>query len=74
MVGAFEVVQAGGAPFDPALGVGRRIALSAFGHGVYLRPLGDTIYLLPPLSITPEEIGDLGVRLQAAIEESLALQ
>jgi adenosylmethionine-8-amino-7-oxononanoate aminotransferase len=46
----------------------------ALRHGVYLRPLGDTIYFMPPLSITPDELADLGARVFAACEEALTGQ
>ena len=37
--------------------VGRQVALEARKRGVILRPLGDVIVLLPPLSISMDEIG-----------------
>lgn len=73
MVAAFELANPDGTPPDPAAMLGRQVALAAFTHGVYLRPLGDTIYFLPPLCITAEEIEDLGRRVLAAIEEVLAV-
>ena len=38
-------------------------------HGVFLRPLGDVIVLMPPLTITGEEIERLATTLAAAIPE-----
>ncbi|NIQ01547.1 MAG: aminotransferase class III-fold pyridoxal phosphate-dependent enzyme, partial [Nitrospinaceae bacterium] len=36
--------------------VGYRIYLEGLKRGVFLRPLGNVIYFLPPLIITREEI------------------
>lgn len=68
MVGAFDLARPGGGPLDPAAGTGRRVALAALDEGVYLRPLGDTIYFLLPLCITAGEIADLGARVMRAVE------
>jgi adenosylmethionine---8-amino-7-oxononanoate aminotransferase len=42
----------------PALGLrwGRRVCAGAVARGVLLRPLGDVVVLMPPLTITAEEI------------------
>ena len=71
MVGAFDLSHPDGTALDPSLGTGRQVASKALEHGIYLRPLGDTIYFMPPLSITEEELADLGSRLALAIEEVL---
>ena len=39
------------APFDPALRVGLRAYRAALERGVVLRPLGDTLYWMPPYCI-----------------------
>jgi adenosylmethionine---8-amino-7-oxononanoate aminotransferase len=44
------------APFAPAERRGMRVCLEARKKGLFLRPLGDVIILIPPLSITFEEI------------------
>lgn len=46
-------------PFAPAERVGHRVILAARKRGVVLRPLGDVLVLMPPLSITPSEIETL---------------
>jgi adenosylmethionine-8-amino-7-oxononanoate aminotransferase len=53
-----EVVadRATGRPFDPGLRVGNRIIERALDHGVLIRPLGDVVVLMPPLSITADEL------------------
>jgi adenosylmethionine-8-amino-7-oxononanoate aminotransferase len=44
------------APYDPGARVGVRVIREAREHGVILRPLGNVIILMPPLSISAEEI------------------
>ena len=46
-------------PFAPAERVGHRVILAARRRGVVLRPLGDVLVLMPPLSITADEIRTL---------------
>ena len=46
-------------PFPVALRVGHRVILAARKLGAILRPLGDVIVLMPPLSITLEELETL---------------
>jgi len=47
--------------------VGYRICLDVRSRGVFLRPLGDIIVLMPPLSSTEGELRFLGASLVAAI-------
>jgi len=60
MVG-IELVRDGAtrAAFDPALKLGQRVVKAARRRGVILRPLGNVIVLMPPLSITAEELAQL---------------
>jgi adenosylmethionine-8-amino-7-oxononanoate aminotransferase len=51
-------------PFEPALRIGHRIIQEARRRGVILRPLGNVLILMPPLSITTEELETL-VRVTA---------
>jgi adenosylmethionine-8-amino-7-oxononanoate aminotransferase len=44
------------APYDPAERRGYRVCRYARDRGVFLRPLGDILIAMPPLSITAEEI------------------
>ncbi len=66
MTGIEVVVdKATGRGFDSTLRVGNRIIERALEHGVLIRPLGDVVVLMPPLSITAEELDLLtGVVLQ----------
>jgi adenosylmethionine-8-amino-7-oxononanoate aminotransferase len=36
--------------------IGHKVILEARRHGVMIRPLGDVIILMPPLSITDDEL------------------
>jgi adenosylmethionine-8-amino-7-oxononanoate aminotransferase len=54
-------------PPGPGLRWGRRVCAGAVARGVLLRPLGDVIVLMPPLTTTEDEI----VRLVDALEGSL---
>lgn len=42
--------------FDPEHRVGKKVCLEARKRGVFLRPLGDVIVLMPPLSVTEDEL------------------
>ena len=51
---------------------GRRICAAATERGVLLRPLGDVIVLMPPLSITESEIEVIVTALEESIKEVVA--
>ena len=55
--------------YDPGRRMGKRVTLEARKRGVMLRPLGDVIILMPPLSTTEEELRCL----VAAASESIAV-
>jgi adenosylmethionine-8-amino-7-oxononanoate aminotransferase len=57
-IGAFDIVdrRRRGRPFDPKRRTGLRVARQAIRLGAFLRPLGDTIYFMPPLTITAGEL------------------
>jgi adenosylmethionine-8-amino-7-oxononanoate aminotransferase len=55
------------APPAPGLRWGRRVCAGAVDRGVLLRPLGDVVVLMPPLTTTEEEI----VRVVDALEGAL---
>jgi adenosylmethionine---8-amino-7-oxononanoate aminotransferase len=44
---------------DPALRAGHRVTLAARERGAIVRPLGNTVVLVPPLSISAEDLGRL---------------
>ena len=59
-------------PFPVSRRVGHQVILAARKLGVILRPLGDVIVLLPPLSITPEELETLVQITREAIARGAA--
>ncbi len=57
---------------DPALRLGHRVTLEARRRGAIVRPLGDTIVLMPPLAISEEELIRLVEITAGAIECAVA--
>ena len=55
-------------PYETAMG--DRVCRAVRRHGVILRPLGDVVVLMPPLSITVDEIDKLVEAAGAAIAEA----
>ena len=51
--------------------VGHQVCMAARGHGVVVRPLGDSIIVVPPLGMTCSEIAVLGEAVGAAITDVL---
>ena len=51
----------------PSLRGARRVCSVAVGRGVLLRPLGDVVVLMPPLTVTPQEIEQIVDALVAGI-------
>jgi adenosylmethionine-8-amino-7-oxononanoate aminotransferase len=64
------------AEFPVAARMGHRVTLEARARGAIVRPLGDTVVLMPPLSIDPAELRRLveitGAAIAAAAEAPLA--
>ena len=46
-------------PYQVTLRMGAQVTQDIRSHGVILRPLGDVVVMMPPLSITAEQIGHL---------------
>jgi adenosylmethionine-8-amino-7-oxononanoate aminotransferase len=46
---------------------GRAVCERALDHGLLIRPLGDLLVIMPPLTISPEETQHLAAALAAAI-------
>jgi adenosylmethionine-8-amino-7-oxononanoate aminotransferase len=57
------------APPADGLRWGRRVCAAAVDRGVLLRPLGDVVVLMPPLTITSEELHQIVHVLAAALDE-----
>jgi len=58
--------------YDPAERIGLHVIREARRHGVIIRPLGNVIILMPPLSITEDELDTLARVTAAAIEFATA--
>jgi adenosylmethionine-8-amino-7-oxononanoate aminotransferase len=63
---AFDVEAGQAGYLNP---VGRRIQKTCLEQGVYLRPLGDVVYLLPPLGISTPQLERCYAVLQLALEQ-----
>jgi adenosylmethionine-8-amino-7-oxononanoate aminotransferase len=70
MLAAFELVQdkQAGTPYPPEERRAWRVCREALARGLWIRPLGDTIYVMPPLAITLPEIDLLFDTLTVAID------
>jgi adenosylmethionine-8-amino-7-oxononanoate aminotransferase len=68
MVAAVDLVAADGSALDPRRRTGYRVYREAVRRGALLRPLGDTMYLFPPLTVTEAEIDELGAILAASLD------
>jgi len=58
-----------GEAWDLSLQVGYQVAEAAMAHGVLVRPLGNVVVLMPPLSITEDELDLLCGAVGLAIEQ-----
>jgi adenosylmethionine-8-amino-7-oxononanoate aminotransferase len=56
-------------PYGVADRVGAAVAVAARSHGVIVRPLGDVVVLMPPLSVTLDEID----RLVGAVRDAITM-
>jgi len=74
MILAFELTQNGDRhrPFDPALRIGLRAYRAALERGVVLRPLGDTLYWMPPYCIDDDQSRLLASVTRESIIEATA--
>ena len=57
------------ARFPPGARVGHHLGLALRRHGIFLRPLGDVLVLMPPLTSTDEELRGLGAAIAAVLAE-----
>ncbi len=51
---------------------GWKICQRILKHGIWLRPLGNTLVIFPPLSITPEELRQIVAAIQSEIDAEFA--
>lgn len=64
---AFDVA-CGGGYHDP---IGRRVQAAALRRGLYVRPLGSVVYLMPPAAVTLAELDTACDSLLSAVDEAL---
>ncbi len=70
MVGAVEMVQdkRTGKPFKASERLGYRVFKEGLKENLILRPLGDIVYLVPPLCVSKGQLGDILKRMYRVIE------
>ena len=68
MMAAVDVRGADGAPLDPKRRTGYRVYREAVRRGALLRPIGDTLYLFPPLTVTPDEIAEMAAIMAESLD------
>ncbi len=73
MIVAFELTQRGDrrTPFDPTARIGLRAYRAALQRGVLLRPLGDTLYWMPPYCVGEDALQLLADTTRAAIDHAV---
>jgi len=61
MMAGIELVRDRGSkvPYPAAARVGHRVCMAARDEGIIIRPLGDTVVLMPPLAATRRQLEDL---------------
>jgi adenosylmethionine-8-amino-7-oxononanoate aminotransferase len=69
LVAGVELRQEDGGKFETAERVGEKVALLARNHQLLTRPILDTLVLMPPLSISQEEIHLMCAGLASAIDD-----
>ena len=70
LIGALELTpdKASGLPYPAIERRGWRVCRETLANGVWLRPLGDVLYVMPPLAISEGELDDLMNVLGNAID------
>ena len=68
MMAAVDIRDPAGQPLDARRRTGYRVYREAVRRGALLRPLGDTMYLFPPLTTTPEEIAEMAAILADSLD------
>jgi adenosylmethionine-8-amino-7-oxononanoate aminotransferase len=68
MMAAVDLRGPGAAALDPARRTGYRVYREAVRRGVLLRPIGDTMYLFPPLTVEAADVREMVAVLEASVE------
>lgn len=72
LIAGIDLVAKNGQPFPAADRVGARVCTAAREFGLLTRPILDTIVLMPPLCISPEDIKIMVHALSRAIEVAVS--
>lgn len=56
-------------PFPAAFRAGARVCRIALQHGVWLRPLGDVVVIMPPLAIRREQLERIVTAVEAGVRQ-----
>lgn len=67
MMAAVELCTRDGRPFEASARMGRQVFREAVKRGALLRPLGDTLYLFPPLNTPARELDAMVDILAASV-------
>jgi len=72
LMAGIELIQdkAKGVSYEPARRMGLRVCDACLPRGVWLRPLGDVIVVMPPLAISASELSFLTRAVREAIAEA----
>jgi adenosylmethionine-8-amino-7-oxononanoate aminotransferase len=71
MVAAVDLRGPEGAVLDPARRTGYQVFRAAVRRGALLRPIGDTMYLFPPLNTAPADLDQMIAILADSVDEVL---
>lgn len=71
MVAGVEIRQPDGTPYEHGMRTGEKICVAARQHGLLTRAILDTIVVMPPLSISEQEIGLMLKAIESAITDQL---
>jgi adenosylmethionine-8-amino-7-oxononanoate aminotransferase len=72
LTGSVEFKPSGADRWPTDTRAGYRVALAARRHGLVIRPLGDSILFVPPISIQADEVKHLVRAVRLAMDETLA--
>jgi adenosylmethionine-8-amino-7-oxononanoate aminotransferase len=67
MMAAVDLRGPGGAALDPRRRTGYAVYREAVQRGVLLRPIGDTMYLFPPLTVAAADVQEMVSVLEASV-------
>ena len=68
MVAAIDIRDADGQPLAPGRRTGWHVYREAVRRGALLRPLGDTMYLFPPLTTTESDLDEMAAVLGDSLD------